>query len=406
MGADHNTHNRREQGRMAKDLWQTRACAFCHHVNFKPGNTMSQSVDALFRPWDFKGLNLANRIVMAPMTRSKSPGQVPGPEVAAYYRRRVEGGTGLIITEGTTVDHPVASNDVNIPAFHGKAALDGWAHVVSEVHAAGGKIMPQIWHTGTMRRQGEGPNPDLPSAGPSGLAKPGKKVGEPMTDADIDAAVDAFGRAAADAKRVGFDGVEIHGAHGYLIDTFFWDGTNARNDAFGGDTAKRTRFGADIVRACRAATGPDFPIVLRFSQWKQQDFTARMALTPGELETFLTPLAAAGVDIFHCSNRRFWEPEFEGSDMNLAGWTKKITGKPTITVGSVGLNEDFIAAFKGVPAGVADFGNLITMFERGDFDLVGVGRALLVDPEWTNKIRDGRLSELKPYAAESLAFLS
>lgn len=122
---------------------------------------MSQSVDPLFRPWDFKGLNLANRIVMAPMTRSKSPGQVPGPEVAAYYRRRVEGGTGLIITEGTTVDHPVASNDVNIPAFHGKAALDGWAHVVAEVHAAGGKIMPQIWHTGTMRRQGEGPNPDL-----------------------------------------------------------------------------------------------------------------------------------------------------------------------------------------------------------------------------------------------------
>lgn len=367
---------------------------------------MSQSVDPLFRPWDFKGLNLANRIVMAPMTRSKSPGQVPGPEVAAYYRRRVEGGTGLIITEGTTVDHPVASNDVNIPAFHGKAALDGWAHVVAEVHAAGGKIMPQIWHTGTMRRQGEGPNPDLPSAGPSGLSKPGKKVGEPMTEADIEAAIDAFGRAAADAKRVGFDGVEIHGAHGYLIDTFFWDGTNARDDAFGGDMVKRTRFAADVVRACRAATGPDFPVVLRFSQWKQQDFSARMALTPGELEAFLAPLAEAGVDIFHCSNRRFWEPEFEGSDMNLAGWTKKITGKPTITVGSVGLNEDFIAAFKGVPAGVADFGNLVTMFERGDFDLVGVGRALLVDPEWSNKIRDGRLSELKPYSVESLGFLS
>ena len=366
---------------------------------------MSKSVAPLFRPWDFKGLHLANRIVMAPMTRSQSPNQIPGPEVAAYYRRRVEGGTGLIITEGTTVDHPVASNDVRVPNFHG-AALDGWAHVVAEVHAAGGKIMPQLWHTGTMRKQGDGPHPDLPSAGPSGLFKPGKKVAEPMTEADILAVIDAFGRAAGDAMRLGFDGIEIHGAHGYLIDEFFWAGTNERTDQWGGDLVKRTRFASEIVKACRRATSPDYPILLRFSQWKQQDYAARLAPTPGELEAFLKPLVDAGVDIFHCSNRRFWEPEFEGSDMNLAGWTKKLTGKPTITVGSVGLNEDFIAAFRGVPAENAGFENLVELFERGDFDLVGVGRALLVDPAWANKIRDGRLDELKPYTAESLGFLS
>jgi 2,4-dienoyl-CoA reductase-like NADH-dependent reductase (Old Yellow Enzyme family) len=257
-----------------------------------------------------------------------------------------------------------------------------------------------------MRKQGEGPHPELPSAGPSGLAKPGKKIAEPMTEADVHAVIDAFGRAAGDAKRLGFDGVEVHGAHGYIIDTFFWSGTNERTDQWGGDVAGRTRFAADILRACRAAIGPDFPLVLRFSQWKQQDFSARLAPTPGDLERFLAPLVDAGVDIFHCSNRRFWEPEFEGSDMNLAGWTKKITGKPTITVGSVGLNEDFIAGFRGVPAGNAGFENLIEMLERGDFDLVAVGRALLVDPQWTNKIRAGKLDELKPYTADALGTLS
>src|SRR5271154_7237886 len=95
------------------------------------------------------------------------------------------------------------------------------------------------------------------------------------------------------------------------------------------------------LEAVRRATGPDFPIILRFSQWKQQDYAARLAKTSDELARFLEPLSTAGVDIFHCSQRRFWEPEFEGSDLNLAGWTKKLTGKPTVTVGRVALSGDF-----------------------------------------------------------------
>lgn len=267
---------------------------------------MSRSVAPLFRPFVLSKLSLANRVVMAPMTRQMSPGGIPGPEVAAYYRRRAESGTGLIITEGTVVDDPVSTMSVDIPNFYGPA-LDGWLRVVDAVHEVGGKIMPQLWHVGMARNPAKAPRPELPSAGPSGLTmrgfpgltQPGLQHSEPMTREHIRRVVEAFGQAAADAQRLGLDGVEIHGAHGYLIDQFFWAGTNQRADEYGGDLVSRTRFAVEIIEAVRRATGPDFPIILRFSQWKQQDYAARLATTPEELARFLAPLSTAGVDIFH-----------------------------------------------------------------------------------------------------------
>ena len=366
---------------------------------------MSRSSAPLFTPFVAGKLSLPNRIVMAPMTRSFSPGGVPGEDVVAYYRRRAENGVGLIVTEGTVIDHPASSSDPRVPRFHGADALAGWSRVVAAVHVVGGKIMPQIWHVGTMRKAGSEPNPEAPPAGPSGLFKPGKKVGEPLTGAEVTYLVDAYGRAAGEAMRLGFDGVEIHGAHGYLIDQFFWEGTNERADAFGGDMIKRTKFAVEIIRAIRAVVGKNFPVLLRWSQWKQQDYAIKLAPTPQALEKFLEPLTEAGVDCFHCSTRRFWEPEFEGSDLNVAGWTKKITGLPTITVGSVGLNEEFIASYGGKPAAPASLDRLIEMFARGDFDLVAVGRALIVNPAWANLVKAGKFEDLKSFSLEALPVL-
>jgi 2,4-dienoyl-CoA reductase-like NADH-dependent reductase (Old Yellow Enzyme family) len=364
------------------------------------------SKTTLFSSFNSKNLSLNNRIVMAPMTRQFSPDGVPTSDVAGYYRRRAEGGTGLIITEGTTINDKVATMGATIPRFHGEDALAGWAQVVDEVHNAGGKIMPQIWHVGMARVAENAPFPELPSAGPSGLFKPGKQGAEPMTVAHIESVIEAFAQAAADAQKIGMDGVEIHGAHGYLVDQFFWDGTNQRTDSWGGSMENRGRFAVEIIKAIRAATSPDFPIVLRYSQWKQQDYTARLAQSPQALEQFLQPLSKAGVDIFHCSQRRYWESEFEGSELNLAGWTKKITGKPTITVGSVGLNDDFFGAFKGQDSSTRSVDDLLERLDAGEFDLVAVGRALLQDPNWANKIKEGRTDELKQYSGKSLASLS
>ena len=291
----------------------------------------------LFENVQLGPLFLKNRIVMAPMTRTFSPGNVPNDKVVEYYARRAENEVGLIITEGTPVGHKAANGYPNVPFMYGEAALAGWKKVVEAVHAKGGKIAPQLWHVGAVRKEGTEPDKSIPGYSPSG-----KESGVAMSKQDIDEVVEAFAQAAADAKEIGFDAIEVHGAHGYLVDQFFWEGSNQRTDEYGGDLVARTRFAVEIVKAIRARVGADFPIIFRFSQWKQQDYNARLAQTPEELNAFLTPLVEAGVDIFHCSTRRFWEKEFEGSDMNLAGWTKELSGKPVITVGSVGLDSSFI----------------------------------------------------------------
>lgn len=363
------------------------------------------SIDALFQPFQLKSLRTPNRIVMAPMTRSFSPGGIPTADVAAYYRRRAEGGVGLILTEGTVVDRPAARNEAGIPVFHGDA-LPQWQRVVDGVHAAGGRIAPQLWHVGATRGNGPDWQPLGRIDSPSGFVVPGQRSHDPMTEEDIADTIAAFGKSARAARELGFDAVEIHGAHGYLIDQFFWSGFNHRGDRWGGATIReRASFGAEVVKAVRAGIGPDTPLIIRLSQWKAQDFTARNAATPDELLAWLTPLAEAGVDMFHCSQRRFWEPEFAGSPLNFAGWAKKLTGKPTITVGSVGLDGDFVAGFGGQTSKPASLDELVRRLEAEEFDLVAVGRALLVDPRWPEKVRAGRFTELAGFERSALATL-
>ena len=368
---------------------------------------MTAPVKALFEPFRLGNLELPTRVVMAPMTRSFSPGGVPNSKVIEYYRRRAAAGVGLIITEGTTVNHPAANGYPNVPRFYGEDALAGWKKVVDAVHAEGGRIVPQLWHVGNVRKLGTEPDGDVPGYGPMEKLKDGKEVVHGMTQADIDNVIAAFAQAARDAQSIGMDGVEIHGAHGYLVDQFFWEGSNQRTDGYGGSLANRSRFAIELIKAVRAAVGPDFPIILRFSQWKQQDYSARLVLTPEALGEFLQPLSDAGVDIFHCSTRRFWEPEFDGSDLNLAGWTRQLTGKPTITVGSVGLDGEFLQFMVNTDkvAKPADLGALLTRLNNQEFDLVAVGRALLVDPDWAVKVRDGRQEDILPFSREALMSL-
>jgi 2,4-dienoyl-CoA reductase-like NADH-dependent reductase (Old Yellow Enzyme family) len=370
---------------------------------------MSVAVDSLFQPLDVRGLHLPNRIVMAPMTRNFSPGGVPGADVAAYYRRRAEGGTALLITEGVGIDHASALGDAglgesNLPHLYGAEALAGWKEVVDAVHAAGGKIVPQLWHQGVLREPGTGPHPDAPSLRPSGLWGPAdrtcslaadyiarvKAPTRPMSDSEIQDVIDAYARSARHAADLGFDGIAIHGAHGYLIDTFLWEETNCRAEPWGGDRKARSRFAAEVVRAIRRAVGERLPIFFRFSQWKQQDFKAKLANTPRELEEVLGPIADAGVDVFDGSVRYFDRAEFEGSPLNLSGWARKLTGKLAMAIGGIGLDRGFYDSKRDGRAGGSDnIRLLMARFERGEFDLVAVGRALLSDPQWTLKLKRG-----------------
>lgn len=367
---------------------------------------MSKS-DILFQKFISPKLELKNRIVMAPMTRSFSPEGVPTPEVADYYARRAKAEVGLIITEGTVINRISSSNDPNIPHIYGEKALEGWKKVVEKVHQAGGKIAPQIWHMGIVKHL-KNWQPSKPMEGPSGLINPEQKSGVSMTEEDIQKTIAAYAEAALNSKNLGFDAVEIHGAHGYLIDQFFWSEMNKRTDAWGGKTiAERNQFAIAVIKAIRKAVGEKFPVIIRLSQWKQQDYTARIANNPKEMEEWLLPLSEAGVDIFHCSQRRFWEPEFEGSDLNFAGWAKKITKKPSISVGSVALTSDFLGTFKGESSqpNAGSIEELIKRMERGEFDLIAVGRALLADPQWVQKIKNNNLQDFKDFKKEYLSTL-
>jgi len=362
-------------------------------------------LESLFRPFRCKSLKLKNRVVMAPMTRGFSPNGIATQQVAEYYTQRASGEVGLIITEGTGIARPTALNEPNAPKFYGGAALAAWSQVVKSVHAAGGVIAPQLWHVGAAPGpKGERAPGHIDS--PSGLAAPGQPIGKPMSESDVADTIAAFAQAAGTAKALGFDAVELHGAHGYLIDQFFWAGTNRRQDHYGGPTLReRTRFAAEIIKAVRTQVGDDFAIILRISQWKERDYNARMANTPDEMTAWLAPLVDAGADILHCSQRRFWEPEFHGSPLNFAGWARKLTNTPTITVGSVGLSGEFLAGFAGERSEPTSIDDLIHRLEKDEFDLVAVGRGLIVDSDWTRKVRQGQFSALQPYQREALATL-
>jgi len=375
-------------------------------------------IEPLLSPFALRGMALANRIAMAPMTRYFSPGGVPGDEVPGYYRRRAERGVGLVVTEGIGVAHPVSVDHPGLPLLHGDAAIARWSEIVDGVHAAGAKILPQLWHQGAMWNVEYAGDPrGMEAVRPSGIWGPADGVisisetsrdtaaateTRPMSDEDIQDVIDAYGVSARNAIAAGFDGIAIHAAHGYLIDTFFWHETNRRVDRFGGDHKARATFGAEVVKTIRRMIGEDMPIVLRFSQFKMQDYRARLAENPDELAQLLTPLADAGVDMFDGSQRYFDTPIFDGSPLNLAGWAKRLTGKASMTVGGIGLGRANGSA-KHIDDSQKSTDNLLQLvarFEKGEFDMVAVGRSLLNDPAWLEKAIAG--AEFSPFDRANL----
>jgi len=294
--------------------------------------TEQPDVSVLFSPIQIGKVTVPNRIVMAPMTRGYATDGVLAESAIDYYRRRAEGGTGLILTEGIATSQ-IAAHSATVPELSEGPAADMWARVTAGVHSVGGVIMAQLWHTGLGRIREKAADPTQPNIGPveiylpddsphaeGGLYEPGRA----MDQADIDATIDEYATAAVNAKNAGFDGIELHGGHGYLIDQFFWAASNRRTDGYGGDFGQRSRFGAEIITEIKHRTGADFPVGVRFSQWKlPAHYTVRPIATAAELEAMLAPLVVAGADFFDASTRRYWEPEF-GTETTLAGQAARL----------------------------------------------------------------------------------
>ena len=360
----------------------------------------------LLQPLEIGRLRLRNRFVLPGMQRAWTVDGAPTERMREYYRQRALGGTALVITEACAVDHPSATSNSLFGWLTARTA-GAWASCVDAVHSAGGAMFLQLWHQGAVDTGGA--DEGFVALSPSGLAHPDKPFGRAASAADLAAIRQAFVRSAVYAQETGADGVEIHACHGYLLDQFLWPAINRRTDRYGGAAMSgRAAFPAEVIAAVREATGPDFTISVRISQWKELDYEAKIAATPGELGELVSILRSAGADLFHVSTRRFWTPEWEGSDLGLAGWVKSFAGAPVIAVGSVGLDVDVMATLEGEearPTGNSRIEDLIRRFRRGDFDLVSVGRSQIGDPDWVAKVSDDRIGEIRPFRRADIAFL-
>jgi 2,4-dienoyl-CoA reductase-like NADH-dependent reductase (Old Yellow Enzyme family) len=361
------------------------------------------SLNALFAPLAIRGLTLRNRFVMPAMQRGFMDDGAPTQQMVDYLRRCAAGGVGLVICESTSPDHPSAYWQPVMGRMDA-GTLHAWQKVIDAVHAEGAAIFIQLWHPGSMRKvAADHPLARLPAWSPSGLIQDGRGNGCAMTRDDLAELQASYVRAARDAQRLGADGVELHAAHGYLMDQFLWAETNQRTDEFGGPAlAQRARYPAAVAAAMRDAVGPELVLSCRFSQFKEVDYGATIAKDPEDLRGMITLLRGAGVDMFNVSSRRFRKPEWPDSahpDWSIAQWVRSFTDAVVMTTGSVGLNvEMFADLFDGQdPSELSvrsDLQELAARVARGTLDLVGVGRMHIANNDFVNKVRDGRWDEL------------
>jgi 2,4-dienoyl-CoA reductase-like NADH-dependent reductase (Old Yellow Enzyme family) len=282
--------------------------------------------------------------------------------------------------------------------------LAAWRAVVEAVRGEGAAFLMQLWHPGAMRKVAAGhPLADFPAWSPSGMIHVGRPHGHAMTHQDLRELKRTYVIAAEQAQALGADGIEVHAAHGYLLDQFLWAQSNRREDEYGGRTlAERARYSAEIVADIRAAVGPDFVISYRFSQFKEVDYGACVASSPEDLGAMLAMLRARGVDLFNVSSRRFHKPEWPDSahpDFTIAEWAKSLTDAVVMTCGSVGLNVEMFANLfdDEEPSELTlerDLKFLADRVRRGTVDLVGVGRMHIANNDFVNKVRAGRYAEL------------
>ena len=334
---------------------------------------------ALFEPLALGNLELSNRLAVAPMTRvSAMSDGTPTERMARYYQSFAKGGFGLVITEGLYTDLAFSQGYAFQPGLATDAHRDGWRAVVDGVKADGARFIAQLMHAGALS-QANVHRAD--TRGPSALRPKGKQMalyrgaGEyplpaAMTADEIAEVVAGFADASRRAAQAGFDGVEIHGANGYLIDQFLSEATNVRNDGYGGDLSRRMRLAGEIVHAVRAAVGPGFVVGFRISQAKVNDFTYKWGGGEREAAELFSALGALPIDYLHVTEYEAWQPAF-GSGASLASLAKEHSRLPVLANGSL-----------------HDAGQASLMIQEGHADWVSLGRGALAHPDWPNRLRE------------------
>jgi len=361
--------------------------------------------DPLLSPLRLGDLEARNSIAMAPCTRCMSPDAIPTPDMAGYYGRRAADGVGLLISEGTIISQR-ANGYPDVPGIWSEEQVEAWSKVTAEVHRGGGLIVCQIWHTGAYAHPLL--NGGLPSESPSGIVpegfhsrlrdEEGNRVayepGEPMGETRIREVIQEFHRAAVHAREAGFDGVEIHGAHTYLIDQFLNLNWNQRDDEWG--RGSRCRFAGEVARAVVEELGAG-RVLFRFSphwtagqrSWKQ---------TAETLPLLLSTLWESGVRILHASSPSYDLPTIPVEALPA----ESRDAAQADSEGLVPLHRATRLLWPGQLLGV---GELDLDRARGaladqEIDMAAFGRPLIANPRFVTRVREGM--PLREYTPDML----
>ncbi len=355
-------------------------------INHDPVNIVQHPA---LTPLDLAGISLKNRVAVAPLSRVSTQGDgVPTKQMAQYYAAFAQGEFSLIISEGTYTDLAYSQAYPNQVGIATAAQVSGWQAVTDAVHAAKGKMVVQLMHAGALSQGNQHRNHTI---APSSVQPKGQKMEEygggegpfalpqAMTQNDIQVAIAGFVQSALNAKAAGFDGVEIHGANGYLIDQFITDYTNRRTDKYGGNIAHRVRFAVEVIEAVRAAVGDDYPVGIRLSQTKVNDFEYRWPGNEVDGRIIFAAIKAAGANFIHlASEGRNWLATAKlGDNITMTQLARQVTQIPVIANG--GMHHPEQAA---------------RVLSEGHGDIISLGRGAIANPDWPLRLAQGR-----PFAA-------
>jgi 2,4-dienoyl-CoA reductase-like NADH-dependent reductase (Old Yellow Enzyme family) len=338
--------------------------------------------ETLFASTSIGGVDLSNRIALAPMTRvSATADGLPTDRIGAYYRVFADGGFGLLITEGLYIDDQTSQGYFFQPGIANPVQAAAWKRVVEGVHASGSKFFAQLMHAGS---QSQGNPHTITTWGPSAVRPRGEQLAmyrgsgrfqipEAMTTEHIGQVRAAFVTAARLARDAGFDGVEIHGANGYLLDAFLTDYMNLRTDDYGGSVANRVRLAAEVCGDVAAAVGADIAVGIRISQGKVSDNYHRWAGREDDAAVIFTALSGTGIDYIHTTEHRSLAPAFDEVGPTLAKLAKQYSGLSIIANGH--LDDPRDAA---------------TIIDSGTADVVALAKPALANRDWPWRVRTGQ----------------
>jgi 2,4-dienoyl-CoA reductase-like NADH-dependent reductase (Old Yellow Enzyme family) len=317
-------------------------------------------------------VTLRNRSVVAPMTRlSATLDGLVTDRMLTYYEEFASGGWGLVETEATYIDDEHSQCRNHQPGLANLAHCDAWRRVVDAVHVQGAAIFVQLQHAGALA---EARRSSADALAPSAVAPRGPKalpVPRELTTAEIAGIQQSFARAAARAVNAGFDGIELHGTNGYLIDQFLTDYSNLRTDSYGGSAANRIRFAAEAIHAVRQVVPSDFPVGVRLNQSKSSDPGYRWPGGEEDARTIFAALVAAGASFVHIAGLN-WSDPANGSRMLLA-IARTLAG--VVVIANGGLDDPIRAR---------------DLIATGRTDLVALARGALANPDWPQRVAANR----------------